>query len=389
MNMTVLKTYMKLLVKNSYAVLPYFVIFMVLAVLIGQSFGGDPTRTFQVTKMKVVISASSENMEADDFAAWLESRGHKVIHQTLTEKEAREEIFLERADATYLFPNEEKASPVVLADQKSSAGYYAGAMAEAFFRFREAYRLEDGSIDRASLFETLEQEMKVEVDVPDDDVDGLASGLSSVVASMSGAAYVLMAVSFGVLPLVHEAFTRPGIFERSIASPYRISKRVFELYLGSGIVVFVSAAVLFGLAQITLHRQVTAGQLGRLAVNYLVFALCVLAISNIISSLTRNRAAISAISTVFSLGLSFISGAFLPQELVSESVLRVSKAFPMFYFIRANRNSLAWKDMVPDILIQLVFFAMYFLIAVVLQRFAGRARKTIKTATSLASDIGV
>jgi ABC-2 type transport system permease protein len=102
---------------------------------------------------------------------------------------------------------------------------------------------------------------------------------------------------------------------------------VFELYLGSGIVVFVSAAVLFGLAQITLHRQVTAGQLGRLAVNYLVFALCVLAISNIISSLTRNRAAISAISTVFSLGLSFISGAFLPQELVSESVLRVSKAF--------------------------------------------------------------
>jgi hypothetical protein len=45
--------------------------------------------------------------------------------------------------------------------------------------------------------------------------------------------------------------------------------------------------------------------------------------------------------------------------------------------------------MVPDILIQLVFFAVYFLIAVVLQRFAGRARKTIKTSTSLASDIGV
>jgi ABC-2 type transport system permease protein len=105
-------------------------------------------------------------------------------------------------------------------------------------------------------------------------------------------------------------------------------------------------------------------------------------------NLTRNRAAISAISTVFSLGLSFISGAFVPQELVSESVLNVSKAFPMYYFIRANRNSLVWEEMVPDILMQLVFFTVYVMIAFVLQRFAGRSRKTIKTATSLASDIG-
>jgi len=37
---------------------------------------------------------------------------------------------------------------------------------------------------------------------------------------------------------------------------------------------------------------------------------------------------------------------------------------------------------------QLVFFTVYVVIAFVLQRFAGRSRKTIKTATSLASDIG-
>ena len=385
--MTVLKTYMKLLVKNSYAVLPFFVIFMVLSVLIGQGVGGGSTQVFQATRMDVVISSSSENALVSDFATWLESQGHTVTHTMMTEKEAREEIFLERVQAAYLFSDTETELPVVLADQKSGAGYYAGAMAETFFRFRDAYRLEDGTIDRASLFEVLSQEMKVEIDAPED-TDGTESGVATVVGSMSGAAYVLLAVSLSVLPLVNEAFTRPGVFERSVTAPYKVSKRVFELYLGSGIVVFVSAAALFGLSFITMYHYITPGHLGRVAVNYLAYVLCVLAIGNIVSNLTRNRAAISAISTVFSLGLSFVSGAFVPQELVSESVLKVSKAFPMYYYIRANRNSLVWEDMVPDILTQLVFFAVYVVVAIVLQRFAGRARKTMKTTTSLASDIG-
>ncbi len=385
--MTVLKTYMKLLVKNSYAVLPFFVIFMVLSVLMGQSIGGDSTQVFQATQMDVVISAPSENTPSDDFAAWLECQGHNVTQKILTEKEAQEEVFLERAQATYLFSDKATELPIVLADQKSGAGYYAGAMAESFFRFRDAYRLDDGTIDRASLFEVLSQEMKVEIDVAED-ADGTESGVSTIVGTMSGTAYVLLAVSLSVLPLVNEAFTRPGVFERSITAPYKVSKRVFELYLGSGIVVFVSAATLFGLSLITMRHYITPGHLGRVAVNYFAFALCVLAIGHIVANLTRNRAAISAISTVISLGLSFISGAFLPQELVSESVLKVSKAFPMYYFIRANRNFLVWEDMVPDILTQFVFFAVYVVIAIVLQRLAGRARRTIKTSTSLSSDIG-
>jgi hypothetical protein len=270
--------------------------------------------------------------------------------------------------------------PIVLADQKSGAGYYAGSLAETFFRYHDAYRLEDGSIDRTALFETLSQKMHVEIDIMND-ADGSEGDVGSVVAAMSGAAYVLLAVSLSVLPLVNEAFTRPGVFERSIGSPYKSSKRVLELYLGSGIVVF-------GFSLFTIHRHATAGQIGRVALNYSAYVLCVLSIGNIVMNLTRNRAAISAISTVFSLGLSFISGAFVPQELVSESVLNVSKVFPMYYFIRANRNSLVWEEMVPDILMQLVFFTVYVVIAFVLQRFAGRSRKTIKTATSLTSDIG-
>jgi hypothetical protein len=127
--MTVLKTYMKLLVKNGVVVLPFFLIYMILALLIGQSFGGDSSQVFQPTQMDVVISAS-ENDQVDDFASWLESQGHNVARKSLTEKEAREEIFLERIKAAYLFPDTTEELPIVLADQKSGAGYYAGSLAD-------------------------------------------------------------------------------------------------------------------------------------------------------------------------------------------------------------------------------------------------------------------
>ena len=306
--MTVLKTYMKLLVKNSYAVLPFFVIFMVCPFLLVKVSAEVRHKYFRrhgwMLSFPLLPKMPSERL----------CYGSRVrvtpTHTMMTEK-AREEIFLS-AFAAYLFSDTETELPVVLADQ-SRAPLLCRRDGGDVFRF--AMRIARRRYDRSrSLFEVLSQEMKVEIDAPED-TDGTESGVATVVGSMSGAAYVLLAVSLSVLPLVNEAFTRPGVFERSVTAPYKVNKRVFELYLGSGIVVFVSAAALFGLSFITMYHYITPSHLGRVAVNYLAYVLCVLAIGNIVSNLTRNRAAISAISTVFSLGLSFVSGAFVPQEL--------------------------------------------------------------------------
>jgi len=51
--------------------------------------------------------------------------------------------------------------------------------------------LEDGSIDRTALFETLSQKMHVEIDIMND-ADGSEGDVGSVVAAMSGAGICLV-----------------------------------------------------------------------------------------------------------------------------------------------------------------------------------------------------
>ncbi len=385
--MTVFKTYMKLLKQSWGFVAPFLVIFLVLSIIFGQSFGDKSANVFETTKIDVVISAPAEHQPANEFEAWLKSQGHDVTRKTLTELDAREQIFSERIKAAYLFLDSEKESPVVFADQKSASGFYAGTMADMFFRFWDAYRTEDGSVDKPSLYHALSQEMSVEI-YTSEDTNESASGLESIVGSMSGTAYVLLIISMTLIPLINEAFTRPGVFERTISAPYKTRKRMFEMYLGSALIVFVSAILLYGFSLISIGKHFTLGHFGRVSLNYFLFTLCVLAMSYLLANTTRNRAAISAISTVFSLGLAFLSGAFLPQEMVSDAVLNVSKAFPLYYFIHANRNSLSWDGMVYDLFMQLGFFILYVFIAFILQRMMRRARKTMKAASSTAGDIG-
>jgi len=77
----------------------------------------------------------SENDQVDDFASWLESQGHNVARKSLTEKEAREEIISGAYQGSLLVSDTTEELPIVLADQKSGAGYYAGSLAETFFRY--------------------------------------------------------------------------------------------------------------------------------------------------------------------------------------------------------------------------------------------------------------
>ncbi|HNZ63166.1 MAG TPA: ABC transporter permease [Bacillota bacterium] len=385
--MIVFKTYLKLLWTSWGIILPYFVIFLVLSIVMGQQFGSRTENVFEATKIEAVISAPAGYTSADELQAWLTNQGHRVTRRQMTERDAREEIFLERIQAAYLFSEKEADPPVVLADQKSGSGYYAGVMAEMFLRFLDAYRGEDGTLDKDALYSALSQEMKTEIDVSEKTNDS-ENGMDSIVGAMSGAAYVLMIVSMTLIPLVNEAFTRPGVYERTISAPYRTRRRALELYMGSGLVVFAAAVIFYGISLISIGKYFTPGHFWRVSANFAVFSICVLAMSFLLANITRSRAAITAISSVLSLGLAFLSGAFVPQELVSDTVLNMSKAFPLYYFIHANRHSLNWDIMAPDILTEAGFAVLYILIAFILLRVSGRARKIMKTAGTTAGDIG-
>ncbi len=108
-------------------------------------------------------------------------------------------------------------------------------------------------------------------------------------------------------------------------------------------------------------------------INSLVFAVCGTGISFLIGNLVKSHNAIPAVNNVVTLGLCFISGVFVPMELIADSVLRIANFTPTYWFVKAN-NQIAkltqfdFANLEPiftSMLIQICFALAFFVAALV------------------------
>jgi ABC-2 type transport system permease protein len=70
---------------------------------------------------------------------------------------------------------------------------------------------------------------------------------------------------------------------------------------------------------------------------YLIFATM---LTILISVIAPGNKAVDMIANVISLGMSFVCGVFVPQSLLSGTVLNIGKFLPAYWYVRAN-NMLA------------------------------------------------
>jgi ABC-2 type transport system permease protein len=111
-------------------------------------------------------------------------------------------------------------------------------------------------------------------------------------------------------------------------------------------------------------------------INAVVFAITTLSLSYLIGISVTSKKAVSAISTAISLSLAFISGMFVPQEFLGESVLRLASFTPTYWYIKVNNTIVSltgyqW-DNVSEILammaVQIGFAAAFISIVMVVSK---------------------
>lgn len=115
-------------------------------------------------------------------------------------------------------------------------------------------------------------------------------------------------------------------------------------------------------------------------VNSIPFVLSVTAIGFFIGQTVRNETVFNGVTTVLMLCISFLSGAFIPQEFLADSVLKVSALTPAYWFI-VNNNKIAdmaeydWGALTVPIVVMLAFTAALIL--------AGTVVTLLKTRTKI------
>ncbi len=148
--------------------------------------------------------------------------------------------------------------------------------------------------------------------------------------------YILIAVMINVLSPVIMSLNRKDQKARIQCSKVSVSSYLSQIFSGSAVLV-VLIWLLFMLCGMIVYGGVYKGLNCHLAVfNTFLFALISAVIAILITAFNPNNTVVLMLSQLIGLGMAFICGAFVPQNMLSDGVLAVAKFLPAYWFEKAN-----------------------------------------------------
>ncbi len=189
--------------------------------------------------------------------------------------------------------------------------------------------------------------------------------------------YSLLAMAMMGISSIMMAFNRTDLRMRNTCAP--LPQHTVNLAIASGHAVFAlgcwALLMLFG-AAVYGKSLLSSGLFGLYIVNSLAFTVVAVAIGFATGSFVKTESSQSGAVNVIALGMSFLCGVFVPQYVLSRSVLAFAKFLPTYWYIRANdaigslpgsaSNNL--QPIYTSILIQLGFAAAIFSVTMLLSK---------------------
>jgi len=148
--------------------------------------------------------------------------------------------------------------------------------------------------------------------------------------------YSLLAGLIYVICLILSSFKEKNIRKRTIISSMNEKEYNRKLLLSNGLFALV-LWLFYILLSIILVGDVMLTEHGFLyIINSFLFTCCALSIAFLIGNLLTNKNAVNGVINVIALGSSFLCGAFVPMEMLPNSVLTLAHVLPSYWYIKTN-----------------------------------------------------
>lgn len=187
--------------------------------------------------------------------------------------------------------------------------------------------------------------------------------------------YIFIAILFSGMTPVLVTLNKKSIKNRTTCSALTLTSKNLQL-AGSCVVYSLVVWLLFAGLNVLFYRTDCFTANAMLAMlNSLVFLLFAAALALLVSYFAPDDNVISMAANIVGLTMAFLCGIFVPQTMLSPSVLNVGRFLPAYWYIRANNMLASFGNEVFDlsiyrtcILIQLLFTAAIFCITLLVSR---------------------
>lgn len=358
------KNYFKIIKANIKTLVLYSIIFLGLVFMSSQFT--KPVGEYNKTRVPIYVKDLSNTELSKALVEFIDK--NQIITE-VDEDLVKDKIFYEQLVAAITIPKDFDKSRILEFEQnpKSTFAVYGKHEINQFLNQIGSY--ENAGFSTTDAIEKTKVDFKKQIDVElQTNEDSDSKKINGYYFAFLG--YVLMSQLILVVGTINLTYNDLNILKRNIISPYTKKKLDLELILGhvtAGVVIWV----LYMIAYMIIFRDAILDKsLILMMLNALCFTISIICFAVFITKIVNDSNAISGIMNVFSLGASFLSGIFVPQEVLGDTALAIGRIFPSFYYVK-NIGAIRIGDNISSIrnnfLIMLAFSLGFIILTIIIK----------------------
>lgn len=339
--MKIFNAFIKVLLKRLNSALIYVVIFLAIGFAMTKSSSSD--KEFENTRLKISVT-DLDNTQASREVIGFIKKNSAIADIGGSKKEQTDALYYQKADVILTiekgFSDRLKAGETNgLFTEYSVNGTYSAALFDSqinrYINMMTACISGGDTIEAASQKVTSALSTEVETEIYSG--SGEKGTLSKpIYYFFKYLAYIFTAVLITGLCPVILAMNKKNIRMRVNCSSVTSNNQLLQTTLGT--LVFVAGLFLVIMtAAAVLYKSELFSSRGLMGIlNSIVLLIVVSTMCLLISVLSPPEKSISMISNVISLGMSFLCGVFVPQNLLGNAAVNIGKLLPAFWYVKAN-----------------------------------------------------
>lgn len=375
--MKVFSLYFKIVKKNLGIILTYFGIFMAISFIFANSPSSVSTE-FKESKTNIVFI---NNDEETALIKNLEENLKKyAVFKEVNEKDFDDALYFSEITHVIIIPKgftndfynglDPKIETKKLEDRVYNITIET--VINKYLNLVKTYKKNIPNIDERVMFENISSDLQKQIDTNKLHVSNNELEYANFYFSYFN--YILFAIMITIVGMINLKINRFEIKKRMATSPYTSVRTNIEILLGHFILGFTVTTLLIILSFVLYPNAMSTDNGKLLIINAYAITFPVLGIAYLISLLVKRDDILSAITNIVSLGSSFLSGAFVPQEFLSPTVLKFAHLLPSYYHIYNNNlitslNSIDGSNLskfIINIIIQFSFFVIAAVISLII-----------------------
>ncbi len=328
----------------------YFVIYAVITIILSVTAKDNLNVNFQSKELSVCVIDEDNSKASKALTSYLGSIHHlvdlendpEVLQEHLYYRDINYVLTISKGFEEKLLAGEKEGFVTNVKVPGSSAGYFADQQVTEYIQALQLYLTGGFSIDEAieKVSASFANAGEVEAVVFEKET---AEGRKEVFYFYQYLPYIFILLLFAGLAPIIMIFQEKDMQNRINCSAQKLLSRNLELALGCGAYSIGMWFLFMILGTLVYRGSMFTGNALYAMLNSFVFLLISIAMTLFLSCFDLGvnvMNVVNIVANLFGLGMSFLGGVFVPQNMLSDKVLAFSRFLPTYWYVRAN-NMLA------------------------------------------------